>query len=1067
MTRRSRWNLMQFLVAAVLIGSSVAAPAEVVGARTPDAAASQSQTASAQPPTDGTADAGRAAAPGPATAAPASPAAPTGGSIITIPLVVATPKIDGQCTEYGAAVSLPWADGGSVFNSTIYLMYNGSRLYVCLDGVVGSFASRFGRLYLDPQGDGLSYTYAQQDDYALQVVISDSTQSSYHGTGVANGYVTDSTIPPFWTGQAVSSPANGRETVEWAVDYGSFGIKPCETVFRLAGYHHWLSAVGDDYGWPSNHWFDQPRTWQPAILQAAPCGPQSGKIAYVYRGNTGDANSFFSLLTARGYSVTLIPLGAVLATDFSTFDLTIVADDTGSLDQWGIVPMTAAQVNKIRIGGKPTIGLGEGGYAFFGRMGLFIGWPGGWHGPQGTWAKAGTAPANIYTTPSIIPAPTTVYTAPVNSVGIYLKPLPLPADVVPTSLETPPDDHASLILQGCRMLWGGSGNPTAMTLDGQNLFINTVEYMKTFQCANETPVDPACFNFTKTAVPASGTPVTPGSVIVYTLTYSYVNTCPKLPNGVKLVDPLPPNVLFVPNSATDGISPAADGSLTWSVTPSSSAASKSFRVYVPDSACQPDHPPIVNQAQLVIQGSPAVTSTLTTHPVTCPPVGFPNDQPPYAEREVQINPYPFILGHPSKIEVTLTNSSANAITVTVDFMASPDKFGIGIPFNTFASTVVTIPAHGTAVAVGYLTPAASGHYCIQIRVSAPGFAPVYTQRNIDVTEALVAGQADLLNFKVGNPTTSTATIQLVVDNTCPGWTAQITIPPSGTLTNMAPGEVRDAQLSVTPPNPVSLGSGCHIDVQGWIGDHLIGGIRKLDVPPVNLPSDVDPPWEEQEITFRPEPPVAGRAGQVCVFLQNPTGTPKNVTVVFQAADFGAGVPFTTIGTRNVTLPPNSANDYCINWTPVASGTLHRCILVVLQQAGYRDMHSQRNVDLIRFHGVDLRPVQIPFVIGNPDPVSHTLTVTTQLIGLDPFWSVRILPDPPPDLGPGEIMQFTAMLVPAVAAQRSQATAAAMPANPYFGGKSVVQVDVLLDGQRVSGFSVELVPPNLFLPIVRR
>ena len=188
----------------------------------------------------------------------------------------------------------------------------------------------------------------------MQVVISGSTPSSYHGTGVANGWVTDGIIPPFWTGQADTNVGTGQETVEWAVDYASFGIQPCKTVFRLAGYHHWFGAVGNDYGWPSNQWFDQPRTWQPAILQAAPCGPLSGKIAYVYRGNASEANSFFSLLTGRGYSVTLIPLGTVLATDFSTFDLTIIADDTGNLNQWGIPTMTAAEVGQIEAAASPS-----------------------------------------------------------------------------------------------------------------------------------------------------------------------------------------------------------------------------------------------------------------------------------------------------------------------------------------------------------------------------------------------------------------------------------------------------------------------------------------------------------------------------------------------------------------------------------------------------------------------------------------------------------------------------------------------------------------------------------------
>ena len=41
-------------------------------------------------------------------------------------------------------------------------------------------------------------------------------------------------------------------------------------------------------------------------------------------------------------------------------------------------------------------------------------------------------------------------------------------------------------------------------------------------------------------------------------------------------------------------------------------------------------------------------------------------------------------------------------------------------------------------------------------------------------EDLRPGVTDELNFAVGNPTPAIATIQLVVDNTCPGWTAIVT-----------------------------------------------------------------------------------------------------------------------------------------------------------------------------------------------------------------------------------------------------------------------------------------------------
>jgi len=47
--------------------------------------------------------------------------------------------------------------------------------------------------------------------------------------------------------------------------------------------------------------------------------------------------------------------------------------ETGNLDDWGT---TTALLHLARTG-KPVLGLGEGGYAFFGKRGLRIGYPGG------------------------------------------------------------------------------------------------------------------------------------------------------------------------------------------------------------------------------------------------------------------------------------------------------------------------------------------------------------------------------------------------------------------------------------------------------------------------------------------------------------------------------------------------------------------------------------------------------------------------------------------------------------------------------------------------------------------
>ena len=125
-------------------------------------------------------------------------------------------------------------------------------------------------------------------------------------------------------------------------------------------------------------------------------------------------------------------------------------------------------MDRIRAAGIPIIGLGEGGYAFFGKLPLFIGWPNGWHGPQDRVNRAAGAPAAYYN--GMISDPSILYTAPVNEVGIYLN--AVPADVFAIGLENPDKSHASVIQQGCRLLWGFSGDPTAMAADGKTMFLN-------------------------------------------------------------------------------------------------------------------------------------------------------------------------------------------------------------------------------------------------------------------------------------------------------------------------------------------------------------------------------------------------------------------------------------------------------------------------------------------------------------------------------------------------------------------------------------------------------------------
>jgi hypothetical protein len=404
----------------------------------------------------------------------------------------------------------------------------------------------------------------------------------------------------------------------------------------------------------------------------------------------------------------------------------------------------------------------------------------------------------------------------------------------------------------------------------------------------------------------------------------------------------------------------------------------------------------------------------------------------------------------------------------VTFMTSANRFGIGIPFGALPvpgnPRVLTIGGLGYAEVLLNWVPISSGHYCVMVKIESAGYPPIYTYRNLDVTEDLKPGVTDVLTFSVANPKPVTATIDLVVINTCPGWTASVT--PTGII-NAAAGNMYTSTLRVTPPDPAVLGTGCHIDVQGWIGDELIGGIRKLDVPPVNLPHS-DPPWLEKEISTIPTPPISGTLNQACIQLQNPLGFARVVTVTFREAVFGAGIPFTPItptATYPFTLAPYSLQNYCVPWKPIASAVLHHCLQVILQQPGWQDQISQRNVDLVRRQplGWDPSGVHVPFAIGNPFPFTSKLNINGILIGLNQ-WMPKFQPDPPPDLMPGEVWIGELQLVPAVQA--------AAPNAPHAGEATIagdvarVDVEVSLNDQPYSGFSVDFAPPlNIYLPLV--
>ena len=99
------------------------------------------------------------------------------------------------------------------------------------------------------------------------------------------------------------------------------------------------------------------------------------KVVYVYKSDPDTADAYKALIEANGVAVDEVAIGNVATTDLSQYSLVIIGPDTGSLAEWG----DDATVSAIRKGEKPVLGLGEGGYAFFGKYGLAIGHAKGAH----------------------------------------------------------------------------------------------------------------------------------------------------------------------------------------------------------------------------------------------------------------------------------------------------------------------------------------------------------------------------------------------------------------------------------------------------------------------------------------------------------------------------------------------------------------------------------------------------------------------------------------------------------------------------------------------------------------
>jgi hypothetical protein len=209
-----------------------------------------------------------------------------------------------------------------------------------------------------------------------------------------------------------------------------------------------------------------------ASMSTRPEAMSLPRVGYVHSSDAEATESFRSLFMSYGCPTTLIGIDDVGTAALDSYDLVIVAHDTQYETTWRDPNAVAAIDNS----GKPVVGLGDGGYDFFGLLGLSIGNPYGGHGSKHS-IEVLDPNSSPFNTPYSIEIPQDcvlqLYTE-TRHVGIYLWPK-IPETVTVLGREVNDVGYYPLALEHNRyLLWGFTESPQKMTEVGKRLFINIV-----------------------------------------------------------------------------------------------------------------------------------------------------------------------------------------------------------------------------------------------------------------------------------------------------------------------------------------------------------------------------------------------------------------------------------------------------------------------------------------------------------------------------------------------------------------------------------------------------------------
>jgi hypothetical protein len=454
------------------------------------------------------------------------------------------------------------------------------------------------------------------------------------------------------------------------------------------------------------------------------------------------------------------------------------------------------------------------------------------------------------------------------------------------------------------------------------------------------------------------------------------------------------------------------------------------------------------------------------------PIHRPED-PPFAEREINIFPYPPRAGEPTRLEFVARNPTTATQQIMVTFEWG--NLGIGLPFTPIDGPVsITLPPLQAGVTGIMWVPPFAGEFCVRVKVEAPFFTePFFSARNISIVRLPEPyGLPEVFQFAIGHVgyITQPLTVTMASILHLPDWQASL----DPAVIVMDPGQLYAmVVLTITPPaNPADLpkDGGPVVDVEGYVDGNLIGGIRKVWRPPVPLGQLGEPSYAESEIVITPDPPVVDQPATFAAQVRNNSDYTQTINLQFGWADFGFGILFTTtnvVPTQTVViLSPHMTTTVSAQWTPPRSG--HFCVQILLKnEATGESLHSQRNVDPIEVPGNQCEPFIQHFWLQNSTPLTVTVTLGAGAINLPPGWTYSVDPDEV-ILGPFEGITVTVVITP-------PCDLSAKGLVTPFGGLDAdnptkIQVEGYdQDGELVGGVELQLIaaPQRVYVPLIMR